>query len=115
MVSDSEPTAQSRFTGLGEALRRAALIAVAVAVGLGLLGAIVAWAAGRHISSTIAGTYYIVGSILFLIGMFPSGGFSLMRGTVTRRRPMGSRLEPTFLLGLVLIGLGVVADVTRPF
>jgi hypothetical protein len=39
----------------------------------------------------------------------------MVRGTLTRRRPTGSRQEPIFLLGLVLIALGVVVDVTRPF
>ena len=114
-MPEPEPTVESRFAGLGEALRLSLLIAAGVVVALGLLGAIIAWAADRHVSSTIAGTYYIVGSILFLVGMFPSGGFSLVRGTMTRRRPIGSRMDPTFLLGLVLIGLGVVAAVTRPF
>ena len=114
-MSEPEPTAASRFTGLGEALVRAALIAAAVAAVLGLIAATIAWASGRGVSATMAATYYIVGSLLFLIGMFPSGGFSLMRGTVTRRRPIGSRLEAPFLLGVVLIGLGVVVDVTHPF
>jgi hypothetical protein len=80
-----------------------------------VLGALVAWASDRGVSQTIAGTYYIVGSLLFLVGMVPSGGFSLARGTVTRRRPLGSRFEPTLLLGLALVGLGVLLDVTRPF
>jgi hypothetical protein len=47
--------------------------------------------------------------------MFPSGGFSMIRGTITRRRPTGARQEPIFLIGLVLIGLGVVVDLARPF
>jgi len=114
-VPDAEPTGGSRWTGLSDAIGRALLITVVVAVALGLLGAVVAWAANRSVSTTVAGTYYIIGSVLFLVGMFPSGGFSAARGTVTRRRPMGSNVDPTFLLGLVLIGLGVVADVTRPF
>jgi hypothetical protein len=63
----------------------------------------------------MAGAYYVIGCLLFLIGMFPSGGYSMIRGTITRRRPTGSRQEPIFLVGLVLIGLGVVFDLTRPF
>jgi hypothetical protein len=85
--------------------------AVAAAAAVGLLGALVGWAADRGISSTVAAAYYIVGCILFLIGMFPSGGFSMMRGTLTRRRPTGARQDPVFLLGVVLIGLGVVVDI----
>jgi hypothetical protein len=57
----------------------------------------------------------MIGCLLFLIGMFPSGGFSIVRGTLTRRRPTGARQEPIFLLGLVLIALGILVDVTRPF
>jgi hypothetical protein len=87
------------------------LSAVASAAAVGLLGALVGWAADRGISSTVAAAYYIVGCILFLIGMFPSGGFSMMRGTLTRRRPTGARQDPVFLLGVVLIGLGVVVDI----
>jgi hypothetical protein len=63
----------------------------------------------------MAAAYYIVGCLLFLIGMFPSGGFSMVRGTLTRRRPTGARQEPIFLLGLVLIALGILVDITRPF
>jgi len=100
---------------VGEALARAALVGGAAVVGVGLLGAVIALASGREASSTMAAVYYIVGSILFLIGMFPSGGFSLSRGTMTTRRPLGSRLEPTLLLGPVLVAVGVALDVTRPF
>jgi hypothetical protein len=114
-VAEQEPVGQSRFAGLGEALRVALLVAVAVALAVGLLGAIIAWAADRHLSSTIALTYYIVGCLLFIVGMFPTGGFSMVHGTITRRRPTGSGAKPVTLLGVVLIGLGVVADFTRPF
>jgi hypothetical protein len=113
-VPESETTTESRWSGLGETIGRGVLITIGIAVGLGVLGALVAWGTDRGVSQTIAGSYYIVGSILFLVGMIPSGGFSLMRGTVTRRRPLGSRFEPTFLLGLALVGLGVLVDVTRP-
>lgn len=86
--------------------------AAGVTVALGLLAAIIAVAADRDASSTVAATYYIAGCVLFLVGMIPSGGYSVLRGTMTRRRPIGSRFEPTLLLGLGLIALGVVVDVT---
>ena len=114
-MQEPEARTVSRWAGVGEALARAALVGAAVAVGVGLLGAVIALAAGREASSTMAAAYYIIGSILFLIGMFPSGGFSLTRGTMTTRRPLGSRLEPTLVLGPILVALGVVLDVTRPF
>jgi hypothetical protein len=112
----TEPSAtQSRWAGMGEVLRRIVVGSIAAAAGVGLLGAIIGWASGRSVSSMMAAAYYIVGCILFLLGMFPSGGFSMFRGTLTRRKPTGSRQEPIFLLGIVLIGLGVLADVTGPF
>jgi hypothetical protein len=100
---------------MGEALGRLALASIAAAAVIGALGAIVAWAAGRSVSGGVAGAYYIVGCLLFLVGLFPTGGFSFIRGRFSRRRPTGSRLEGTFLVGLFLIALGVVADLTRPF
>jgi hypothetical protein len=114
-VAETDTPTESRWSGLGEAIGRGLLITLVLAVALGVIGALVAWAADRGISQMIAGSYYIVGSLLFLVGMIPTGGFSLMRGTMTRRQPLGSRFEPTFLLGLALVGLGVVVDVTRPF
>jgi hypothetical protein len=112
-VSEPEPVAESRFAGLGPALRIALLVAAGVAAGVGLLGALIAWAADRHFSSTIALTYYFFGCILFMIGMFPTGGFSMIRGTITRRKPTGSGPKPMMVLGLILIGLGVLADFSR--
>jgi hypothetical protein len=112
-VSEPEPAAQSRFAGLGEALRIGVLIAAGVAAGVGLIGALIAWAADRHFASTMALTYYFVGCILFIVGMFPSGGFSVIRGTITRRKPTGTGPKPLMLLGLLLIGLGVLADFSR--
>jgi hypothetical protein len=100
---------------MGEALGRFALGTLAAAVAVGALGAVVAWATGHSAAGGMAGAYYVVGCLLFLVGMFPSGGFSMIRGTITRRRPTGSRQEPTFLVGLVLIGFGVIVDLTRPF
>jgi hypothetical protein len=105
----SEPQV-SRWTGMGEVLKRIVLATVATALAVGLIGAIIGWASDRGVETMIAVAYYIVGCILFLIGMFPSGGFSMLRGTLTRRRPTGARQEPVFLLGLVLIGLGVLVD-----
>jgi hypothetical protein len=63
----------------------------------------------------MAGAYYLVGAGLFLIGMFPTGGFSMIRGTITRRKPTGARQEAQFLMGLALIAVGVLFDLTRPF
>jgi hypothetical protein len=91
---------------------RGLMVAAGVIVALGLLAAIIAVAADRDMSSSVAATYYISGCVLFLVGMFPSGGYSVLRGTMTRRRPIGSRFEPTLLLGLGLIALGVVVDVS---
>jgi hypothetical protein len=90
--------------------------AVASIVVVGLVGAIVAWARGRGVNSSIALAYYFVGCIVFLVGSFPTGGFSLARGR-TRRRPMGGGAfaAPSMLLGVVLIGVGVAVDLTKPF
>ena len=100
---------------MGEALARLAVACAATAVGVGALGAIVAAATGHEVASGMAGAYYLIGTLLFLIGMFPTGGFSMIRGTITRRKPTGSRQEPVFIIGLVLIVIGVIVDVTRPF
>jgi hypothetical protein len=105
------PAPTSRWTGLGEVIKRVVLGALAGAVAVGLIGAVIGWASSRvTISTGIAAAYYVVGSILFLLGMFPTGGYSVIRGTITRRRPMGSRQEPIFLLGIVLIVLGIIVD-----
>jgi hypothetical protein len=109
------PPEVGRWTGMGEALGRFALQTLAVVVVVGVLGALVAWRTGHDIAGGMAGAYYLVGAALFLIGMFPSGGFSMIRGTITRRKPTGSRGEAYFLMGLVLIGIGVLFDLTRPF
>ena len=106
---------RSRRAEIAEAVKKLLLATAAAAVALGLVGAGIAWAAGRGVSTTIAAAYYLVGSAVFLIATIPTGGFSLTRGTLTRRRPLGSRPEPIFLAGLILIGLGVVVDFTRPF
>jgi hypothetical protein len=114
-VADLEPAAEGRLAWLRNALGRSLLIAAAVALVLGLVGGIAGWLTDRGIAATIAVVYYLVGCGLFLVGMIPSGGFSMARGTITRRRPLGSRFEPALLLGLVLVGLGVAFDLTRPF
>jgi hypothetical protein len=83
---------------------------------VGAVGAIVAWARGRGINTSMALAYYFVGCIVFLAGSFPSGGFSVARGR-TRRRPTGGGAfaGPAMLLGTLLIGVGIVIDLTHPF
>jgi len=107
----TENSTPSRWTGLGEALVRFALACVAAAAALAGIAAIFALLTGHDTSASIAVTYYIVGAALFVLGVFPSGGFSLVRGTMTQRRPLGPRDEPIFLVGLVLFGLGVLLDI----
>lgn len=82
---------------------------------VGLVGAVVAWARGRHVNSSIAAAYYFVGALIFLVGSFPTGGFSLFRGR-TRRRPIGGGAFalPSMLLGAFLIGVGVLFDLIQP-
>jgi len=83
---------------------------------VGLIGALVALLRGRGLNASMALAYYFVGGIVFLVGSFPSGGFSLARGR-TRRRPMGGGAfaAPSMLLGGLLIGAGVLIDFTHPF
>ena len=100
---------------MGEALGRFALQTLAAIIVVCAVGALVSVATGHDISGGIAGACYLCGAALFLIGMFPSGGFSMIRGTITRRRPTGARQEAYFLVGLILIGVGVLFDLTRPF
>ena len=96
-----------------EIVQRLAVGAAVSAGAIAAVAALVAWATDRSVAGAITASYYIIGAILFLIGMFPTGGFSMIRGTLTRRRPTGARQEPVFLLGLLLIALGIVIDVTR--
>jgi hypothetical protein len=114
-VTEPTPPPVGRWTGMGEALARFARSALVAAVVVGGLGALVALASGHDAAGGIAGAYYLVGAALFVVGMFPTGGFSMIRGTITRRKPIGARQEPMFVIGLILIGLGVVFDLTRPF
>jgi hypothetical protein len=106
----SEHSTPSRWTGLGEALLRFALICVAAAVALAAIATVIALLTGHGVTTTISVAYYLVGCLLFLIGVYPTGGFSLVRGTMTRRRPIGAREEPIFLVGVVLVALGVIID-----
>ncbi len=114
-MSEPRPPEVGRWVGMGEVIKRMLLATVAAAVGIGGVAAVIGWATGHSVSGTMAAAYYLIGSALFLVGMFPTGGYSMIRGTITRRRPIGARQEPVFLLGLVLVGLGVVVDLTRPF
>jgi hypothetical protein len=112
-VSEPEPVVESRFAGLGESLKIGGLIAVGVAAGVGLVGALIALIGEKNYASTIALSYYLVGCVLFIVGVFPSGGFSMIKGTITRRKPIGAGPKPLLLLGLFLIALGVLADFSR--
>ena len=114
-MTEPTPPAVGRWTGMGEALGRFGLQTLATVVVVGAIGATVALVTGHDAAGGIAGADYLVGAGLFLIGMFPTGGFSMLRGTITRRKPMGSRQEAPFLIGLVLIAVGVLFDLTRPF
>src|SRR5262249_10223625 len=109
------PPEVSRWTGMGEALGRFALQTLGAIVVVGVLGALVAWGAGHDIAGGMAGAYYLLGAGRFLIGRFPPGGFWMIRGRITRRKPPGARQEAPFLMGLVLIAVGVLFDLTRPF
>jgi hypothetical protein len=106
-----EPPPVSRWTGLGPALLHFGLACAGLALGIGVLATVIAILTDHRVSTTIADAYYVVGTLLFLIGTFPTGGFSLLRGTMTQRRPTGFRGEPIFLFGIVLFALGVIADV----
>jgi hypothetical protein len=46
------------------------MLTAGVTVALGLLATIIAVAADRDVSSTVAATYYITGCVLFLVGLF---------------------------------------------
>jgi hypothetical protein len=106
----SEQSTPSRWAGLGEALLRFAFVCVAAAVALAAVASAFALLTGHGVTTTISVAYYLVGSLLFLIGVYPTGGFSLVRGTMTRRRPIGAREEPIFLVGVVLVTLGAIID-----
>jgi hypothetical protein len=106
---------QREPTGVFSAATFAAGVAGSIVV-VGLIGALVALIRGRGVNTSMALAYYFVGGIVFLVGSFPTGGFSLARGR-TRRRPMGGGAfaAPSMLLGVLLIGTGVLIDFTHPF
>jgi hypothetical protein len=91
-------------------VRRFVLITGAAAVAVALIGFLIAWVSAHGVVSSVASAYYIFGCLVFLIGMFPSGGFSVFRGTITQRKPIGARREPTLLIGVALIGVGLAVD-----
>jgi hypothetical protein len=105
---------EGKGDGIGPAIFAAGVLGSVLAVGL--IGAVIAWARGRGINSSIALAYYFVGSVVFLVGSFPTGGFSLMRGRTPRRPTGGGAFAvPSMLLGAILIGIGVAFDITKPF
>jgi uncharacterized membrane protein YedE/YeeE len=113
-VSSTDPSAEGRFSWLALALGRLAAIGAAVVVAVGVVAVLVAWLAHRGVASSMALAYYFCGSLLFLVGTFPTGGFRMLRPS-TRRRPIGAGPKPLPLLGLVLIAAGALFDLTRPF
>ena len=105
---------EAKGEGITPAIFAAAV--VASVVGVGLIGAVIAWARGRGINSSIALSYYFVGSVVFLVGSFPTGGYSLIRGRTPRRPTGGGAFAvPSMLLGAILIGIGVAFDIMQPF
>ena|SRR5436190_9634794 len=105
---------EAKGEGITPAIFAAAV--VASVVGVGLIGAVIAWARGRGINSSIALSYYFVGSVVFLVGSFPTGGYSLIRGRTPRRPTGGGAFAvPSMLLGAILIGIGVAFDIAQPF
>jgi hypothetical protein len=107
-VEEHEATGGSPGVVLGVAAGAVLLV--------GLLGGIVAFVRGSGVSSSMAIAYYLVGGVVFLVGSFPTGGFSLLRGK-TRRRPTGggAMAAQSMLMGALLLGVGVLLDVTHPF
>ena len=80
------------------------------------LGALVALIRDRSVSLSMAYAFYFVGCIVFLAGTLPTGGISLFRKP-TRRRPTGGSpyALSSVLFGVLLLGIGVVLDVFKPF
>lgn len=81
-----------------------------------LLGAVAALIRDRSVSLSMAYAFYFVGCIVFLVGTLPTGGISLFRNP-TRRRPTGGNpyALSSVLFGALLLGIGVVLDITKPF
>jgi hypothetical protein len=82
----------------------------------GLLGGLLVLLRGKT-NTSIAVAYYILGSLIVLAGSFPTGGIAVLRSRTTQRRPTGATgyALPSMLLGAVLIGLGALVDVYKPF
>jgi hypothetical protein len=105
---------EGKGEGLTPVIFAAGTIGSVLAVGL--IGGVIAWARGRGINSSIALAYYFVGSVVFLVGSFPTGGYSLIRGRTPRRPTGGGAFAvPSMLLGAILIGIGVAFDIMQPF
>ena len=101
----------------GHGLRTTAAAVVGLIGIVGLIGAVVALVRGRSVSGGMALGYYLVGSVGILAGSAPRGGFSVLRGRWSQRRPTGSgsyALEG-IVVGVLLIAVGVLLDLTRPF
>jgi hypothetical protein len=96
-------------------LQVAGAIAAAIAI-VALLGAVVGLLRDRSVSLSMAYAFYFVGCVIFLVGTLPTGGISLFRNP-TRRRPTGGSpyALSSVLFGLLLLGIGVVLDITQPF
>jgi len=92
------------------------LVALGSIVVAGLFGGLLALLRGRT-NTSIALGYYILGSIVVLAGSFPGGGVAGLRTRTTQRRPTGATgyALPSLLLGAVLIGVGMLVDVYKPF
>jgi len=102
-----------------EGVRGRLEVAAAAGVGsiviVGLLGAIAAWVHGSSVSNGMAYAYYVVGCIALLVGG-SAGAFAPPSGRARRRWTSdGAFAAPSILFGAVLIGLGVLLDVTNPF
>jgi hypothetical protein len=92
----------------------AAIVGTVVVVAL--LGAVVALIRDRSVSLSMAYAFYFVGCIVFLAGTLPTGGISLFKSP-TRRRPTGGNpyALSSVLFGVLLLGIGVLLDLTKPF
>jgi hypothetical protein len=113
-VSGPQLPDAGRWAGIGDAIRRAMLVTGAAAVAVGGAGALIGWADHRGVARTVAMAYYLVGSLVFLVGVVPTGGYSLLRGTITRRRPTGARNVLIIVVGVALFALGLFVDLARP-
>jgi hypothetical protein len=92
-------------------------VAIGLVVVIGAIGAIVAFARGGNVAQSIAVAYYVVGCVVLLVGSFPSGGFTRFSSRRGPRVPIGGGglALPSVFAGALLIGLGVLFDVTHPF